>query len=242
MRFLTRVAAAAFALAGAAHAEPSTFAQFNQSGSADTIRVTNDTGSTGTIVDINNPTVTFDFLLPQLVAAGLGTQQAVFDLNGVITNPASLTIQVGPDPINQLINSGTLSFTRTTPAPVGTALGARTNLLTIQFTNALLTGFSGGTSGSLLASTPDSALIFTSDFISFSNVQSMDFALGLSSITGGGLGRVSAAESVRAFTSDSTGTFSTDPAAQDVVPEPGMLGLLGIGVAGLALARRRKAA
>ena len=84
--------------------------------------------------------------------------------------------------------------------------------------------------------------MFTSDFISFANVQSMDFALGLSSITGGGLGRVSAAESVRAFTSDSTGTFSTDPAAQYVVPEPGMLGLLGIGFAGLALARRRKAA
>lgn len=223
-----------------ATAEPITFAQFQQTTGTDTFRVTNGTGSTGTLSTIGTPMVNFSFLRPAMQAAGLGNNDAIFNLTGTITTPANVMVLPGPDPINQLVNSGTLSFTRTTAASVGS--GSRTNLLTISFTNAILTGSVGSTSGSLLASTPDSVLLFTSDFLNFDNTIARDFALALSSITGGGLGRANASESLRAFTADATGTFSSDPAPLSGVPEPAALGLLGLGVVGIALRRRRKAA
>jgi hypothetical protein len=241
-------AMAALFVAAAAQAEPFTFAQFKQKGTDDTIRVTNGAGSTGTLVDIADPTVTFSFLLPQLAAAGLESQDATFQLSGVITQKASVTVQTGPDPLNQLIDSGTLSFTRLVAAPEGTGLGARTNLLTISFTNALLTGFVGGTSGSVLASTPDSSLTFTSDFLTFKPDASLDFALALSSISGGGLARrgnngamLGVNESLRGFSADATGTFSSDPPPEYVVPEPAVVGLIGIGLAIIGWRRRRQA-
>lgn len=234
------LAAGAIITATAATAEPITFAQFQQTAGADTFRVTNGTGSTGTLSTIGAPIVNFSFLRPAMQAAGLGNNDAIFNLTGTITTPANVMVLPGPDPINQLVDSGTLSFTRTTAASVGT--GARTNLLTISFTNAILTGSVGSTSGSLLASTPDSVLIFTSDFLNFDDTIARDFALALSSITGGGLGRANASESLRAFTADATGTFSSDPAPLSSVPEPAALGLMGLGLVGLALRRRRKAA
>ncbi len=223
-----------------ATAAPITFAQFQQLGGDDTFRVTNDAGSTGTLSTIGTPIVNFSFLRPAMQAAGLGSQDAYFNLSGTISTPASTMTLPGPDPINQLVTSGSLSFTRVTPANVGA--NTRTNLLTISFTDAILTGSLGGTSGSLLASTPDSVMTFTSDFLNFDDSIALDFALALSSITGGGLGRANASESLRAFTADATGTFSSDPAPLATVPEPAALGLMGVGVLGLALRRRRRAA
>jgi len=224
------------------NAAPFTFAQYEQKTVADTFQVTNGAGSTGTIQSINNPVVNFSFLLPALQEAGFATQDAYFSLTGLITTPASIIVQPGPDPFYQLIDSGSISFTRTTAAAAGTARGARTNLLTINFTNALLTGFAGGTSGSLLASTPDSELVFTSDFLDFNAAASLDFGIALSSITGGGLGRTSVTESARAFTADSTGTFSSDPRPYYVneIPEPAALGLMGLGIMAVGLRRRAK--
>lgn len=234
------LAASAIITATAAHAAPVTFAQFQQLGGDDTFRVTNGAGSTGALSTIGTPIVNFSFLRPAMQAAGLGAQDAYFNLSGTISSPASVMTLPGPDPINQLVATGSLSFTRVTPANVG--INSRTNLLTISFTNAILTGSVGGTSGSLLASTPDSVMTFTSDFLNFDDSIALDFALALSSITGGGLGRANAGESLRAFTADSTGTFSSDPAPLSSVPEPAALGLLGLGVMGLALRRRRQAA
>lgn len=234
------LAAGAMMSATVATAAPITFAQFQQLGGDDTFRVTNGAGSTGTLSTIGTPIVNFSFLRPAMQAAGLGTQDAYFSLSGTVSTPASVMTLPGPDPIFQLVNSGTISFTRVTPADVG--INSRTNLLTINFTNAIINGSLGGTSGSLLASTPDSVMTFTSDFLNFDNSIALDFALALSSITGGGLGRANAGESLRAFTADSTGTFSSDPAPLSSVPEPAALGLMGLGVLGLALRRRRKAA
>lgn len=234
------LAASAILTTTAAQAAPITFAQFQQLNGTDTFRVTNGTGSNGTLTTIGAPIVNFSFLRPTLQAIGLGNNDAVFNLSGTITTPANVMTIPGPDPITQLVNSGSLSFTRTTAASFGT--GSRTNLLTINFTNAVLTGTVGSTSGSLLASTPESVMSFTSDFLNFDDTISLDFALALSSITGGGLGRANASESLRAFTADATGTFSSDPAPLSTVPEPAALGLMGLGLVGVALRRRRKAA
>lgn len=236
------LAASAIISATTATAAPFTFAQFEQKSTADTFRVTNGAGSNGTLSTIGAPIVNFSFLLPALQSAGLGMQDAVFNLTGTVTTPANVMVLPGPDPINQLVNSGTLSFTRVTPISAGPGNGLKTNLLTITFTDAILTGSVGGTSGSLLASTPDSTMVFTSDFMNFDNSISLDFAIGLSSITGGGLGRASPTESLRAFTADATGTFSSDPQPLSTVPEPAALGLMGLGILGIALRRRRKAA
>lgn len=236
------LATSAMLSAVAANAAPFTFAQFEQKNGVDTVRLTNGTGSTGSLQSINNPIVNFSFLLPGLQEAGLGMQDAYMGITGTVTTPATIVNIPGPKPIFQLVDSGTISFTRTTPASLGPGNGFGTNLLTISFTNAMVTGTVGGTSGSLLASTPDSVMTFTSDFMSFDHAIALDFAIALSSITGPGLNRVSTLESLRAFTADSTGTFSSDPAPLSTVPEPAALGLMGLGLIGLAWRRRRKAA
>ncbi len=236
------LAAGAMLSAVTANAAPFTFAQFEQKSVADTIRVTNGTGSTGSLQTIGTPLVNFSFLLPGLQEAGLGMQDAIMNVSGNITTPASIMNIPGPKPIFQLIDSGTISFTRTTPASMGPGNGTGTNLLTISFTNAMLTGTQNGTSGSLLASTPDSVMTFTSDFMSFDHAIALDFAIALTSISGGGLNRLTAGDSLRAFTADSTGSFSSDPAPVSTVPEPAALGLIGFGLAAVGLRRRRKAA
>jgi hypothetical protein len=131
--------------------------------------------------------------------------------------------------------AGTITITRNTP------FNGFTNLLTVTFTNGTFSGELGGTSITLNASTPPlNQVTFASDFFNFSpDTTARAFALSFSSVTPalaiGGDGQLAS------FAASGTGTFSAEP-VPTVVPEPGVMSLLGGGLGLIALARFRRRA
>lgn len=144
---------------------------------------------------------------------------------------------------------GSFSFTRTTPLyrlnafghPTGPAL---TNLLSATFTNAVLTATANGFTIGLAASTPDSDILFTSDFRNFTKadwLSNFDFALAGNASSAiltrasvdPTLTNVTGTRSLNSFRVSTTGTF----AASDV-PEPASWGMMIVGFAAIGVARR----
>jgi len=136
------------------------------------------------------------------------------------------------------VTDGSISIVRDSAAAEGT--GARTNLLTVSFTNAELDASNG--SGSFTFKTNSTSVItYTSDFLDFSNVVAKDFSFSFSgasptfSATTGSSGR-----STRF---SGTGTFASDPAPFfPGVPEASTWGMmvLGFGAAGVAMRNHRR--
>lgn len=234
MKKLVYAAAAAAAILTSSVASAiSTFAQFNQLGAADTIRFTNTAGTTGQLAQIGAPVVSFKFLTGP---DELSLQDAYFSFSANATSAA----QVFSGFTTQEISSGTISFTRVTPASEGSGNGSRTNLLTISFTNATIFGGTGSTAAALTASTTaGSTVTMTSDFFDFDNTINRDLSFSFSSVSPV-LTQAAAGDNLRSFTADATGTFSSDPAPRYVVPEPTMIGLFGAGLVVLGFARRRR--
>ena len=171
-------------------------------------------------------------------------QDALFSLSAV-----SLSAPVLNDgSFTQLFN-GTLSFKRTTPLYAldhfGHATGAAlTNLLSISFANAVLTGSAGGVTIGLVGNTPDSAINFTSDFRTFTRedwLTNFDFAIAGNAASVAinrasvdpTLTNVTGARSLNSFRVSTTGTF-----AASAVPEPASWAMLLIGFAAVGVARR----
>jgi hypothetical protein len=172
-------------------------------------------------------------------------QDALFSLSAISTTAPVLSDNV----FSQVFDSGTLSFTRTTPLYRLNALGhptgpALTNLLTVTFTNALLTATANGVTIGFTANTPDSSINFTSDFRNFTRpdwLTNFDFALAGNSASvkltratvDPTLTNVTGTRSLNSFRVNTTGTF----AASDV-PEPASWGMMLLGFAAIGLARR----
>lgn len=248
MKPMMLAAAVAALLMSSAASAISTFAQFSQLGENDIMRFVNSANSGGnanaqltSAVRQGNgyiqgaPIVSFKFLSGP---DELRLQDAYFSFAAAATSAA----QVFGGFTAQELASGTLAFTRVTPASQGSGNGNRTNLLTINFTNATILGSTNTSAASLTASTFNGATVtMTSDFFTFDSTVNRDLSLSFSSLTPTLL-RAAFGDNLRSFTADATGTFSSDPAPRYVneVPEPAMLGLFGIGFTILAFARRRQ--
>ena len=171
-------------------------------------------------------------------------QNALFTLSAVSTTAPLLS----GGTFSELFN-GSLSFTATTPIyalnAAGHAVGpALTNLLTINFTNAVFTGSANGLTMGLAASTPASTISFTSDFRTFSRADwltNFDFALAgnaasvplARALVDPTLTNVTGTRTLNSFRATTTGTF-----AASAVPESATWMMMIMGFAAIGLARR----
>jgi hypothetical protein len=183
-------------------------------------------------------------------AAILGKpQDALFSLSAVATSAPVLNSGT----FTQLF-SGSLSFTRTAPLykldqfghPTSTALN---NLLSISFTNAVLTGSANGVTIGLAASTPDSSINFTSDFRQFTKADwltNFDFAIAGNAASVAvsraavdpALTNVTGTRSLNSFRVSTTGTFAASAVPESATWMMMIMGFAAIGVAGRADMRK----
>ena len=133
--------------------------------------------------------------------------------------------------------SGSFSFTALAPVTVGMNTGV--NILTAAFTNATLAGTFGSSSISLSGNDSVGTLIYSSDFLDFSNVDSVAFAL-----TGNTTNPLSVSPTGRlaTFRSSVNGNFASNPPPSlPIVPEPETWAMLviGFGLVGVTMRRRK---
>lgn len=239
-----------------------TFATFSAATSARNLRFVNTgnssvrttdatvyTTATGTSNSPGAVAVTFSFLQPAL-APFVSDVSALYTLNGTISRGSPVA---GSGLFVQSNYSGTFSFITTSaitisgPGYITTTYAAGSNLLSGSFSDGTIVGNIGGTSGSSFASGPAGATVsFTSDFLDFSGVVSLDRAISLTAVTaafGKHAGSNGALNSFRAVVG---GQFSSDPAPviNAVAPVPdaqtwAML-VMGFGLVGVSVRRRRQ--
>jgi len=256
------VALPILAVTGTANAQPITFAQFSEAdnlanpnlfayvdngpgGDAELITSNNGTSNDPTVASI--PVVfNYQSISPYLPADLQGNQDATLTLT---CSTKDDVFSAGADVDAQEFEAGgetddVLTITRDTPAAEGG--GTRTNLLTMYFYPAVLTGFSyyGGTETPQLfgGETIGSYIYYSSDFLNFGagSVVDSDFSMTFSSWTsydGNGLEFSPVDGYFAEATAAGTGTFDTSPEYISV-PEPASLGMLATGM--LLMARRRK--
>ena len=254
-RILLAVAAGSMLAAGSAQAAPLSilFAQDGQRSDNDTLRFVKLSDTSGYFEDINNPLVNF-------TAIGFNSgdsYRARLEVFGADANTgiaATTAKQADDGTLNQWLGAGTIRFTAVNSQGNATAIndgclsGSCTNLLTVTFNSAHISGSNGGQSGGYLGSDPADGVVFTSDFFDFAAAGSIgeNFSMALTGISPllndvdfRGPGYAGTLNSIiDGFTADATGSFNYQ--LPDPVPEPGMLGLFGLGAIGMTIARRRK--
>lgn len=233
-----------------ANAQGVTFAQFSQRPNTDgqTLRdflfdnntVNGSFRTVGTGSPIRFEYQNINGLPPELS----GPQDAIIFIDSNTTTPATTNFGTTPPRIAQPFSETfTIRIVRTSPSSPGTGSGSRTNLLTAVITPAgtsqsSLAGDQNANSAAYSASTPDQNIVYTSDFINFSEgtTTSRNLALALSalstnlSIGPGGF--------LNSFASNATGTFAASsapgffpPTASSVTISGRVLSRKGIGVA-----------
>jgi hypothetical protein len=172
-------------------------------------------------------------------------QDALFTFSAVSTHAPVLSDGL----FTQIFDSGTLSFTRTSPLYTLDAFGnptgdALTNLLTISFTNAVLTASAGGLTMAFTADTSDSTISYTSDFRTFTSAEeeaAFNFAISGADASSPiarapvdpALTHVTGTRSLNSFRASTTGTFAAPP-----IPEPQSWALFLIGFGAIGAMRR----
>jgi hypothetical protein len=264
MRKILKFAAAATvaAIGAAALAAPAAavtastveaFASFSPIGNSRNIRWVG-TNSNATFYSIASPSanvagaVNVKFSFGQSPLANLVSDVvAKFTLNGTVSNSDAYVTGLN---LNQDYVQGSFSFKSTQDITVGTVTYlAGANLLSGTFDNASIIGRRNSTAAGLTASTPDSSIDYTSDFLSFVPGSNFDFSWSFVSIDprfnatdSGGLTSGNPNKALRSFRAVVSGQFSADPAPiTNAIPEPQawMLLITGFGLVGVSSRRRR---
>lgn len=258
---LKGIAATAVLTAGLFAATPSaaaitTFASFSPIGTGANLYFDNDgtngaNGTGGSLYTIATPAtktagsvnVKFSFL-QAAINPYVNDVTAKFTLLASVANTPAQTNGAGPVFLVQPGLTGSFSFLSTAPITIGsTTYAAGANLLSGVFNQGVIFGQRLGTSGSFSAASSSGATItYTSDFLTFGATVARDFSISLTSINAA-LQALPAGSTptraLRTFKAVAGGTFSTDPAPG--VPEPQVWGLMivGFGLVGLQVRRRR---
>lgn len=198
-----------------------------------------------------NPFLTNAALATQNSGAGVGKVSNVsMNLSVTATTPATV---FPPDPAPlQILSQSTLSgfmefrYTGANTNIAGTAFNTNDLLLRVDFTVSSITGTRGGTSATMDGSdiTSDMTLVtFSSDpsnkFFSFSGIKDEAFSVAFTNLSSS-LQRAAVNNLLSSFNASGSGRFSAG-----FVPEPGSIAMVGlglIGLPGLAVLRRRRAA
>lgn len=231
-------------------AQSVTFAQFSQRPTINgqTLRdfaFDNDTTSGSFRTVSTGSPIRFEYQnISGLPAELSGPQDARIFITSNTTTPATTQSGTTPPRITQPFSGTfTIQILRETASSPGTGSGSRTNLLTAIVTPAgtsqsSLAGDDGSNSAGYTASTPDQNIVYTSDFINFtdSTTISRNLALALSSVTPNF--SIGPGNFLNSFTSNATGTFAASsapgffpPTASSVTISGRVLSRKGTGVA-----------
>ena len=186
--------------------------------------------------------VQFSFLQPALVPY-VTNRAAYLLLSGVSVLPADVFL--GGAFVGQFIVSGNFSIVSASNFSIRSHhYSVGESLLSGSFSNGIIAGGNGATSGAFSASTAGGGTLsyVNSNFLNFDHVVDTDLSVALTSITPG-LGKRFQASSLTSFKSSSIGEFSSDPApVVTAVPEPEVWGLMvvGFGMVGMQVRRRSR--
>jgi hypothetical protein len=223
--------AALFCAAATLSAAPITFANFTQVNlSATPWTFTNPLGAPADSNFSASTQVNFSFnnLLPGLSPLVIGNQLATATLS--LTGPITPVANNFGGFLQQRGINGTLTFIRNSDL---------SNLLTVMFSDAALSGFNNANGAAFVASEASAigTVTFSSDYLLFAGSSADDMSISLTALVP--VLQIGDNGQIRSFAATGGGQFSSDPGPTGPVPEPASLAMLGSGLLALGIAVRR---